>query len=511
MATKSSILRPLFQLRWILARPLQERILPKWLPVIPLPFVKLVPYLTVGQIVLTIPLLVLFFAGWDTTFVNPSIEDSGYVASYAILATFLLSNKSNSVFTFLFGLSFERLVPFHNLASILAVVLSFFHGYVAFKYGDSGDSSDRRRLSSSSDSQYSMAGLNTNLWKFCWDGSVNMSGSLIIVSMLGLVIFSFFLFFRHYNFDLWLLSHILFSVGVIAFSLMHEVTNVGIVLVWWVLDLVLRYIVMTQCRYKRKATITRLSDDLVEVRFSRNKLRFEAGQFIRIAVPELGSWQFHACTISSAPYEENVTLHFKVLGGWTRRLIELAARKDEISVLLEGPYGSLSMDLVDDKRYPFVFVVGGGIGITPCRSIARQLFHEYQQKRRQLQKLRVVWTARDVSLVQALPILDDRKFRDNAFEGNGALQTDIFITKSRNVDCELAGLEGIHGGRPDLLAILSELEKEALDNGVVHVAVVCCGPAALVEDLKLLCRKHSKYALQCGGVCFDFHEDIFAY
>jgi hypothetical protein len=81
------------------------------------------------------------------------------MATCAIIATFLTANKANSIFNFLFGISFERMVPIHNLASLVAVALSLFHGYAAYDYGggDSGDASGGgnsrdRRLSSASES-----------------------------------------------------------------------------------------------------------------------------------------------------------------------------------------------------------------------------------------------------------------------------------------------------------------------------------------------------------------------
>jgi predicted ferric reductase len=538
---REDILRPLYKLRWILSRPLQINFLPKWVPVINLPFLKHLPYITIGNIALAVPMLIIFVIGWVSTFFSPSIDGSGYAATYAIIFAFLLANKSNSIFTFLFGMSFERLVPYHNFASLLALVLSFFHGYVAFVHGgdDSGDGNGSRdRRLSSDESQYSLPGPNTDLWKYFWDGTTNKSGSLIIVCMIGLVSLSFFRVFRKYNFDLWLISHIVFAVGVIFFCLVHSVAILILVLLWWIVDLLLRYFLMMACHYPGKAVLTKLSDDLVEIRLSKkggNSLRFEAGQFIRIAVPEIGSMQFHACTISSAPYEKDVTLHFKVLGDWTRRLMELTSRKHEISVLLEGPYGSLSMDLVDDQRYPMVLCVGGGIGITPCRSITRQLLHENQCKGRKLSKLHVVWTIRDVDLLEALPLLDDSvssSGTDNSLKevnlyddaeapsskegntrtGGRSLQTDIFLTKaSDNEQGVYDGSHSIHLGRPNLSDIFDKLRDEALLRGVTHIAVVGCGPASLVDDVKDLCRSHSKYALESEGVCFDFHEDLFAY
>jgi predicted ferric reductase len=94
-----------------------------------------------------------------------------------------------------------------------------------------------------------------------------------------------------------------------------------------------------------------LTEDLVEIRFRKPEgFSYHAGQFVQLSVPAIGPLQFHPITISSAPYEEDVTFHVRALGNWSRRLLELAGRKNEARVLLEGPYGSLSIDLADDQR-----------------------------------------------------------------------------------------------------------------------------------------------------------------
>jgi hypothetical protein len=115
-------------------------------------------------------LVALFLAGWKDTFVDPDLTQGGYIATYAIIFTFLAANKANSIFNLLCGLSFERMVPKGNVASLMSVVLSLFHGYVAYVYGDddsdsSGGGSRDRRLSSDGESQYALYGTNTEFWK----------------------------------------------------------------------------------------------------------------------------------------------------------------------------------------------------------------------------------------------------------------------------------------------------------------------------------------------------------
>jgi predicted ferric reductase len=119
-----------------------------------------------------------------------------------------------------------------------------------------------------------------------WDGGINTSGSLMILSLVGLVALSFFRVFRKYCFELWLYSHIILALLVIIFGFMHSVGILVVALVWWGLDLVLRYAVMSSCRSpSTAATLTKLTEDLVEIRFRKPAgFSYHAGQFVQLVV-----------------------------------------------------------------------------------------------------------------------------------------------------------------------------------------------------------------------------------
>jgi NADPH oxidase len=290
----------------------------------------------------------------------------------------------------------------------------------------------------------------------------------------------------------------------------------------------------------------------VELRFARKDksgFNFEAGQFVRVAVNKIGYLQFHTATISSAPYEDYVTVHFRALGNWTQRLLELADHNDEVDIMLEGPYGSVSVDLQDDKLYPMVLCIAGGVGITPMMSIARQLVHEHKNGRR-LSHLRVIWSVRDLPMVDVLALTaaparccrnktdieSSGRDTDDTLATNSdseeltdlVFRRDIYVTRrsdstAESGDLELTELDTevnrqthqmnyYHNKRPDLGAILQETAEEANSQGVARVAVLVCGPVKLTEEVKALCRQQS--AASCGGkggVIFDVHEELFEY
>jgi hypothetical protein len=73
-------------------------------------------------------------------------------------------------------------------------------------------------------------------------------------------------------------------------------------------------------------------------------------------------------------------------------------------------------------------------------------------------------------------------------------------------DAALWGAPGVHRGRPDFSAIVEEMRTAALTTRERRVAVLGCGPGAMVSDLRRVCRAKSG-----GGVTLDFHSEVFEF
>ena len=71
--------------------------------------------------------------------------------------------------------------------------------------------------------------------------------------------------------------------------------------------------------------------------------------------------KWHPFSISSSPHQEVVTLHIRNVGYWTNKLYQIADTCADINILLEGPYGSLAVDLFSE-RYKMIMLFSGGIG-----------------------------------------------------------------------------------------------------------------------------------------------------
>jgi sulfite reductase subunit B len=94
---------------------------------------------------------------------------------------------------------------------------------------------------------------------------------------------------------------------------------------------------------------------------------FEAGQFAELTVPGVGEAPF---TPSSSPYADDLEFTIMQVGRVTQALFKL---KEGDTVGVRGPFG---------KPYPLknfkgkeIFIVGGGVGFAPLRSLFLALVH----------------------------------------------------------------------------------------------------------------------------------------
>ena len=218
-------------------------------------------------------------------------------------------------------------------------------------------------------------------------------------------------------------------------------------------------LLMAGCRYPRQARIRQISDTVVELSFPKTSgFDYNAGQHLSICVPSLSIFEWHPFSIATCPRQPNVTIMVRVAGDWTKALHKLAKETIEISVLVEGPNGSPAIDIFSD-RYKSFLLFSGGIGITPIQSMCNQLVYDQNKGRRNLQRVRVVWTERDPVVMEradivrrgsschfAAPKIEDidlQSVASNSIFYDGQSQNDIastllaLVPPSRRTDTEL--------------------------------------------------------------------------
>jgi len=101
----------------------------------------------------------------------------------------------------------------------------------------------------------------------------------------------------------------------------------------------------------------------------QGNFHYHGGQYVFLCFPDLGIFQWHPFSLSSAPFEKEVTLHVRVLGNWTKSLYALVAKQrgsTKLKAYIDGPYGEPSVD-VEGSTYKCFLLVSGGIGITPMQ------------------------------------------------------------------------------------------------------------------------------------------------
>eukprot|EP00593_Proboscia_inermis_P000833 CAMPEP_0171292882 /NCGR_PEP_ID=MMETSP0816-20121228/899_1 /TAXON_ID=420281 /ORGANISM="Proboscia inermis, Strain CCAP1064/1" /LENGTH=301 /DNA_ID=CAMNT_0011763089 /DNA_START=416 /DNA_END=1325 /DNA_ORIENTATION=- len=135
----------------------------------------------------------------------------------------------------------------------------------------------------------------------------------------------------------------------------------------------------------------------------------------------------------------------------------------------------------------------------------------------------------------------------NRIDKNALLQTDIFVTTATNAPTDIesngavekiaknrvnANLQqdkeennaalyppnyhpNYHKGRPNINELLMQVKLDALERRVYNVAIVCCGPVAMIDQVRTVCRRVNPTLFQRQSqrqhVIFNFHEEVFEY
>ena len=178
---------------------------------------------------------------------------------------------------------------------------------------------------------------------------------------------------------------------------------------WWVLGAFI-YLLERIAREVRGTHTTYISkviqhpSDVVEIQMFKEKTKVKAGQYIFINVPAVSAWQYHPFTLTSAPEEDHLSIHVRMIGNFTKELGKMLGCTDPKvksgkrpgpqraftvmnrkanganahgpqlfpNISLDGPYSTASEDVF---KYDTAILVGAGIGITPFASILKSTWY----------------------------------------------------------------------------------------------------------------------------------------
>ena len=281
------------------------------------------------------------------------------------------------------------------------------------------------------------------------------------------------------------------------------------------------------------AAIIQHPSSVIELQLRKPSTSIVAGQYIFVCCPSIAPYEWHPFTLTSAPAEDIVSVHIRVVGDWTKALaarLGLAWTKGGdpidadagpggygIAFKIDGPFGTASEDVYD---YEVAVLVGAGIGVTPFASILKDLWYRIMEvSQLKLRRVYFIWTARDKSAFEWFASII------SALEGENLddfLRISVYLTAKLSLEeareIAYAGGEGTNDaitglrsptffGRPNFDQIYQQVRDENYDPSRLTVCgVFLCGPAVIAKKLRFLANK---YTDKQRGWAVVFHKENF--
>jgi predicted ferric reductase len=294
----------------------------------------------------------------------------------------------------------------------------------------------------------------------------------------------------------------------------------------WIYERILREVRSRHRTYISK--VIQHPSKVVELQIKKDKTTTRAGQYIFICCPEVSYFQWHPFTLTSAPEEDYISIHIRVVGDFTTALAKAVGCDFESKgdkggtpaggkvigtstnpplnrvlprIMVDGPFGSASEDYLN---YETVLLVGAGIGVTPFASILKSIWYRMNNfnnsKPTRLSKVYFTWVIRDFgvaewfhSLLHAIEEQDSQ----NRIEINIYLTAKIKEDDMNNIIVQDVGAEKdaitslrapTHFGRPNWDRVFPSIADKHPET---DVGVFFCGPPVLSKQLHEMSNKYS--------------------
>ncbi|KAG0370597.1 ferric reductase NAD binding domain-containing protein [Gamsiella multidivaricata] len=292
--------------------------------------------------------------------------------------------------------------------------------------------------------------------------------------------------------------------------------------------------VAREWRAQQKTVISRVilhPSKVVEIQIKKENCHALAGQYIFLCCPEVSLWQWHPFTLTSAPEEDYISVHMRVVGDFTKELSKklgcdaegvseweenLGDRNGLVTVLprimIDGPFGAASEDVF---KYEVTVLFGAGIGVTPFASVLKSIWYRvnYPTKPTKLHKVYFFWVCRDKesfewfqSLLLALESQDLNQFIEIHTFLTGRLRHSEVGNLMINEDSAFADtVTGLRArtrfGRPNLDLEFDRIRGQHPDT---DIGIFFCGPKRMGKQLHACCTKFSG-----SGTSFFWHKENF--
>ncbi|KAF2641424.1 hypothetical protein P280DRAFT_312893 [Massarina eburnea CBS 473.64] len=259
--------------------------------------------------------------------------------------------------------------------------------------------------------------------------------------------------------------------------------------------------------------------NVVEIQVKKEHTTTQAGQYIFLCCPEVSIWQYHPFTLTSAPEEDYISVHVRMVGDFTKALgkalgcnLERGGKgeKDQASelplrqilprVYIDGPFGSASEDVF---KFEVAVLVGAGIGVTPFASILKSIWYRmnYPQGRTRLRKVYFFWICRDFGSFEwfrSLLLAIEAQDLEDHIEIHTYLTAKIKADDATNImindaNAEQDAITGLRAptnfGRPNWDMIFKSIRKI---HAPAEAGVFFCGPKVLGSTLHIKCNQYSE-------------------
>ncbi|KAG5397005.1 hypothetical protein IGI04_018819 [Brassica rapa subsp. trilocularis] len=297
--------------------------------------------------------------------------------------------------------------------------------------------------------------------------------------------------------------------------------------------------------------------NVLTLHLSRPKnFKYESGQYMFVTCPTISTFEWHPFSITSAPQDEDLSIHIKVAGDWTNALKEVcepppvrdkylrAYSCEEMNpysfpkIMIDGPYDAPAQNY---KKYNVILLVGLGIGTAPMMSIIKDIINNveakehsqinqmeegtqrHQQGEKESMKTRKAyfyWVTKDQGSYSWFQnIMNEVTERDT----NGVVEVNnyctsiyeegdvrsVFIRMLQSLNHSKNGVDIVSGTRvmthfakPNWKNVYKQI---AMDHYGSHVGVFYCGEVSLAEELRQLALEFTHKT----ETRFSFHKENF--
>jgi ferric-chelate reductase len=447
--------------------------------------------LTIGEIYMIIMYLILCVTWFMQEYVGairwgePSPFGRGLAwITIVNLSFILLPVTRNSVWFYIFGITYEKALKFHRGIARWNLFTMALHAiFMLIEYGFK-----QAWVYDTVTAKYTLAG--TLSWVL-----------LSIGAVLG------YEPIRRRIFEWFVAIHVILGMLSFVLIIIHAKVNqtvpfmaAGFVL--YLLDLFIRFAfgvcvpaTLLEAEYLEKAGVTKLV-------IRKKSLRgFKPGQHVYLWIGAVSKGEWHPFSIANVHEDGSFTLYIKNMGSntndktkWTSRLADLAQSVDPIGVTsthirVEGPYGAPAHD---HEQYETVVLIAGGIGITALYGIFQELIKKNK-------KVLLLWSVRTREMWN---LYEELLSEETSF--GECAEVRLHVTSVETTDQENIGSGVVVcPGRIDFNQLLADVSEVASKDG--YVSVCACGPEDMTRAVRMACWDQSK-----NGIKFHFYKEVFS-